>query len=76
MNTPISQNDNPDEPRPAGETERDNDALRPTDPKQRQNSGKGTPSGESTAQETAKQQPRAPQTPASQDPAAQTHVKP
>jgi hypothetical protein len=49
MNTTSNQNDNPDEPRPAGETERDNDALRPTDPKQRQDSGKGTPSGESTA---------------------------
>lgn len=45
----------PDELRPPGETERDNDALRPTDPTRRKNSGKGTPSGESTAQETAKQ---------------------
>ncbi|MCR8931841.1 MULTISPECIES: hypothetical protein [Pseudomonas] len=61
MNTTVSQNDNPDEPRPAGETERDNDALRPTDPKQRQGS-KGTPSGESTAQETAKPHTRGPQT--------------
>lgn len=61
MNTTVSQNDNPDEPRPAGETERDNDAMRPTDPKQRQGS-KGTPSGESTAQETAKPHTRGPQT--------------
>ena len=51
---PITQGEHPDEPRPAGETERDNDALRPTDPKQRESSGKGTASGESTAQETAK----------------------
>ncbi|MFG6203665.1 hypothetical protein [Pseudomonas retamae] len=61
MNKTVSQNDNPDEPRPAGETERDNDALRPTDPKHRQGS-KGTPSGESTAQETAKPHTRGPQT--------------
>lgn len=61
MNTTTRQNYNPDEPRPAGETERDNDALRPTDPKQRQGS-KGTPSGESTAQETAKPHTRGPQT--------------
>lgn len=61
MNTTVSQNDNPDEPRPAGETERDNDALRPTDPTQRPCS-KGTPSGESTAQETAKPHTRGPQT--------------
>ena len=32
---------------------RDNDALRPTDPTRRKESGKGTASGESTAQETA-----------------------
>ncbi|WP_176457791.1 MULTISPECIES: hypothetical protein [Pseudomonas] len=44
----------PDEPRPAGEVERDNDALRSTDPTRRKESGKGTQSGESTAQETAK----------------------
>ncbi|RON68891.1 hypothetical protein [Pseudomonas fluorescens] len=50
---PTCENEHPDEPRPAGETERDNDALRPTDPKQRQNTSKGTASGESTAQETA-----------------------
>jgi len=50
---PVSPSDHPDEPRPPGETERDNDALRPTDPKQREDSGKGTTSGESTAQETA-----------------------
>ncbi|WDR34256.1 hypothetical protein NN484_17230 [Pseudomonas serboccidentalis] len=50
---PVSANEHPDEPRPPGETERDNDALRPTDPKQRQDSSKGTASGESTAQETA-----------------------
>jgi hypothetical protein len=49
--TPDTQH--PDEPRPAGETERDNDALRPTDPTRRKESGKGTASGESTAQETA-----------------------
>ena len=61
MNTTVSQNDNPDEPRPAGETERDNDALRPTDPTQRPGS-KGTPSGESTAQKTAKPHTRGPQT--------------
>jgi hypothetical protein len=48
------QTENPDEPRPSGETERDNDALRPTDPTRRKDSGKGTASGESTAQETAK----------------------
>ena len=53
---PVNSSEHPDEPRPPRETERDNDALRPTDPKQRQNSGKGTPSGESTAQDTAKQQ--------------------
>lgn len=52
---PVTPSEHPDEPRPAGETERDNDALRPTDPKQRQSHGKGTPSGESTAQDTAKQ---------------------
>lgn len=51
---PTTQGEHPDQPRPAGETERDNDALRPTDPKQRESSGKGTPSGESTAQDTAK----------------------
>jgi hypothetical protein len=62
VNKTVNQNDNPDEPRPAGETERDNDALRPTDPKQRQDSGKGTASGESTAQETAKPHTRGPQT--------------
>jgi hypothetical protein len=50
---------NPDEPRPPGETERDNDALRPTDPKQRKNNGKGTASGESTAQDTAAQETKA-----------------
>lgn len=44
---------NPEEPYPPGEVERDNDALRPTDPKRREESGKGTESGESTAQETA-----------------------
>jgi hypothetical protein len=60
--TPISQDQHPDEPRPPGETERDNDALRPTDPKQREHSGKGTPSGESTAQDTAKQQTTSTQT--------------
>lgn len=53
---PVSSSEHPDEPRPAGETERDNDALRPTDPKQREQTGKGTPSGESTAQDTARQQ--------------------
>lgn len=42
-----------DEARPPGEVERDNDALRPTDPTRREESGKGTESGESTAQETA-----------------------
>ncbi|MDI3398117.1 hypothetical protein QLG12_07875 [Pseudomonas sp. V88_4] len=52
MNT-VPDSEHPDEPRPPGETERDNDALRPTDPKQRQSSGKGTFSGESTAQDTA-----------------------
>ncbi|MDQ0123051.1 hypothetical protein J2W17_001998 [Pseudomonas lini] len=45
--------EHPDEPRPPGEVERDNDALRPTDPARRKGSGKGTDSGESTAQETA-----------------------
>lgn len=44
----------PDEPRAPGEVERDNDALRPTDPTRRKESDKGTQSGESTAQETAK----------------------
>lgn len=44
----------PDEPRPPGEVERDNDALRPTDPKRRKENSKGTGSGDSTAQETAK----------------------
>ncbi|MFJ2481857.1 hypothetical protein ACIOWE_16375 [Pseudomonas sp. NPDC087598] len=63
---PVSQNEHPDEPRPPGETERDNDALRPTDPKQRQKSGKGTASGESTAQETA----------AAETAAAETKAKP
>ncbi|WP_368554045.1 hypothetical protein [Pseudomonas sp. MYb118] len=43
----------PDEPRPPGEVERDNDALRPTDPNRRKENAKGTASGESTAQETA-----------------------
>lgn len=62
MNKSSKPNDNPDEPRPAGETERDNDALRPTDPKQRQDSGKGTASGESTAQETAEPLTHGPQT--------------
>lgn len=50
---PVSPSEHPDEPRLPGETERDNDALRPTDPKQRKDRGKGTASGESTAQETA-----------------------
>lgn len=50
---PISKDEHPDKPRPPGEVERDNDALRPTDPKRREESGKGTTSGESTAQETA-----------------------
>jgi len=59
---PITQGEHPDEPRPPGETERDNDALRPTDPKKRENTGKGTPSGESTAQDTAKQQSSSTQT--------------
>ena len=45
--------EHPDEPRPPGEVERDNDALRPTDPNRRKDSGKGTEIGESTAQETA-----------------------
>ncbi|VVM40276.1 hypothetical protein PS645_00239 [Pseudomonas fluorescens] len=44
---------NPEEPYPPGEVERDNDALRPTDPTRRKENGKGTESGESTAQETA-----------------------
>ena len=56
---PESENQHPDEPRPAGETERDNDALRPTDPKQREESAEGTASGESTAQETAAPQTKA-----------------
>lgn len=56
---PESENQHPDEPRPTGETERDNDALRPTDPKQREESAKGTASGESTAQETAAPQTKA-----------------
>lgn len=46
--------EHPDDPRPPGEVERDNDALRPTDPTRRKERGKGTQSGESTAQETAK----------------------
>lgn len=50
---PTNQSEHPDEPRPPGEVDRDNDALRPTDPKKREDSGKGTESGESTAQETA-----------------------
>jgi hypothetical protein len=50
---PTTPSENPDEPRPPGEVERDNDALRPTDPTRRKESGKGTDSGESTAQETA-----------------------
>ena len=50
---PATPSENPDEPRPPGEVERDNDALRPTDPTRRKESGKGTDSGESTAQETA-----------------------
>jgi hypothetical protein len=50
---PVPDAENPDEPRPPGEVERDNDALRPTDPTRRKESGKNTPSGESTAQETA-----------------------
>ena len=56
---PITQGEHPDEPRPPGETERDNDALRPTDPKQREDSGKGNASGESTAQETAASETKA-----------------
>ena len=40
---PITETEHPDEPRPPGETERDNDALRPTDPNRRKESGKGTP---------------------------------
>lgn len=63
---PVSPSEHPDEPRPPGETERDNDALRPTDPKQRASTGKGTPSGESTAQDTARQQ----------TPSTQTKAKP
>ncbi|KAF2391640.1 MULTISPECIES: hypothetical protein [Pseudomonas] len=50
---PITESEHPDEPRPPGETERDNDALRPTDPNKRKENSKGTDSGESTAQETA-----------------------
>ena len=50
---PTTPSQNPDEPRPPGEVERDNDALRSTDPTRRKESGKGTESGESTAQETA-----------------------
>lgn len=50
---PTPDTQHPDELRPPGETERDNDALRPTDPTRRKESGKGTTSGESTAQETA-----------------------
>jgi hypothetical protein len=50
---PTTPTEHPDEPRPPGEVERDNDALRPTDPTWREESGKGTESGESTAQETA-----------------------
>jgi hypothetical protein len=49
----VTEMEHPDEPRPPGEVERDNDALRPTDPKRREEQGKGTDSGESTAQETA-----------------------
>lgn len=56
---PVSPSEHPDEPRPPGETERDNDALRPTDPKQREDSGKGNASGESTAQETAASETKA-----------------
>ena len=55
---PVTPSEHPDQPRPPGETERDNDALRPTDPKQREDS-KGTASGESTAQETAASQKKA-----------------
>jgi hypothetical protein len=50
---PITEAEHPDEPRPPGEVERDNDALRPTDPNKRKENSKGTDSGESTAQETA-----------------------
>ena len=53
---PDDAAENPDEPHPPGEVERDNDALRPTDPNRRKENGKGTDSGESTAQETAKNQ--------------------
>lgn len=53
MNT-VPDEKHPDEPRPPGEVERDNDALRPTDPKRREENSKGTGSGDSTAQETAK----------------------
>ncbi|MCK1794123.1 hypothetical protein [Pseudomonas violetae] len=51
--TPITETQHPDEPRPPGEVERDNDALRPTDPNRRKEKAEGTDSGESTAQETA-----------------------
>jgi hypothetical protein len=50
---PVTETEHPDEPRPPGEVERDNDALRPTDPKKREENSQGTDSGESTAQETA-----------------------
>lgn len=50
---PEDTTQNPEEPYPPGEVERDNDALRPTDPTRRKENGKGTESGESTAQETA-----------------------
>ncbi len=48
-----TETEHPDDPRPPGEVERDYDALRPTVPIRRKDSGKGTESGESTAQETA-----------------------
>jgi len=51
---PITETEHPDEPRPPGEVERDNDALRSTDPKKREENSQGTDSGDSTAQETAK----------------------
>lgn len=37
---PITETEHPDEPRPPGEVERDNDALRPTDPKNERKTAK------------------------------------
>lgn len=52
--TPDQSSQNPDEPALPGEVERDNDALRPNDPAQRERQDGDGKAGDTDAQKTAK----------------------